>query len=173
MRRIILYRHAKSAWDDPDLDDFDRGLAPRGTKAAPKMGAWMRGEGYVPTLILCSDAVRTRATLTLTLDAMKPDPRPEIVFDHALYLASSARIVETIREAADTHETVMVIGHNPGLHGAALELARGGPKQDIRRLAMKFPTACAAILRADGPNWSDVHAGTCTLERFQIARALD
>jgi phosphohistidine phosphatase len=170
-RRLILYRHAKSSWDDPDLDDFDRGLTERGTKAAPRMGRWFVSEGFVPDVVLCSDAVRAQGTLALTLDAMGDVARPKITFDRALYLASRKQIVESLRSVPADTETAMLVGHNPGLHSTALALANRGPEDDLKRLAMKFPTAAAAIFAFDCA-WADLEAARCTLLRFQMPRAL-
>ena len=62
MRRLILFRHAKSDWADPLLEDHDRGLAPRGRRVAGSMGAWLAGRGFRPDLVVCSTAVRAQAT---------------------------------------------------------------------------------------------------------------
>lgn len=173
-RRLILYRHAKSSWNDPELPDFDRGLAERGTKAAPRMGRWFVANDYVPDVILCSDAVRAQATLALTLGAMTKAgaPRPSITFDRALYLASRKQIIESIRSIPPEHATAMVVGHNPGMHSTALTLAGRGPTDDMRHLAMKYPTAAAAIFTFEADDWSALEAGACALIRFQVPRAL-
>ena len=62
MKSLYVVRHGKSAWDDPHLTDFDRPLAPRGRKAAPRIAEYMREHGYVPDLVLCSAACRARQT---------------------------------------------------------------------------------------------------------------
>lgn len=66
-KRLILIRHAKSAWDDPLLPDHDRPLNPRGEGAARDLGQWLASRGYVPGEVLCSDALRTRATWEASL----------------------------------------------------------------------------------------------------------
>ena len=65
MRTLILFRHAKSAWDDPDTLDFDRPLAERGITAAPVMAQWLKNTGLGPDFDICSRALRARATLEL------------------------------------------------------------------------------------------------------------
>ena len=62
-RRLLLLRHAKSSWDDPALADHDRPLAPRGRRAAKRMGAHLRDEQVEISLVLCSSATRARQTL--------------------------------------------------------------------------------------------------------------
>ncbi|TGS55576.1 histidine phosphatase family protein, partial [Mesorhizobium sp. M1D.F.Ca.ET.183.01.1.1] len=62
MKQLLVLRHAKSSWDDPKLDDFDRPLGPRGLKTAPLMGREMARRGWLPELALVSPALRTRDT---------------------------------------------------------------------------------------------------------------
>ena len=62
---LSLLRHAKSNWDDPTLPDHERPLSPRGIKAATRMSRYLADEALIPDLVVCSDAVRTRATLAL------------------------------------------------------------------------------------------------------------
>jgi phosphohistidine phosphatase len=62
MKRLILTRHAKSAWDDPAMADHDRPLNERGKAAAADLGQWLASRDYIPQEVLCSDAERTRKT---------------------------------------------------------------------------------------------------------------
>ncbi|MEO0763161.1 MAG: histidine phosphatase family protein, partial [Pseudomonadota bacterium] len=72
MKTVILLRHAKSSWSDPELEDHERPLNKRGKAAAPLMGDWLERSGYRPDLVLCSPAKRTRQTLRRIAAAM-PD----------------------------------------------------------------------------------------------------
>lgn len=170
--QLILYRHAKSSWDNLDHDDHERPLNERGTKAAPKMAHWMAGQGLKPDLVLCSHAVRTRATLALTLPAFE-DPSPDIIIDEALYLATAETILSRVRVHAGHAPCVMVVGHNPGLHALALSLAGSGSPADIEALAMKFPTAAVAVLDLGDKGVSDDIVGRCHLSAFQVPRNLE
>jgi len=117
--RLLLLRHAKSDWSG-SLGDHDRPLAARGRKAAPRMGAVMRKKGYVPALVLCSTAERTKETLELLLPALRADPK--IQYDRALYLAEWPVLLAILQgAAADT--PLLMIGHNPGLEQLASALA--------------------------------------------------
>ena len=51
IRRLILTRHAKSAWDDPSMDDHDRPLNDRGRRSARALGDWLASRGYDPAAI--------------------------------------------------------------------------------------------------------------------------
>ncbi len=171
MLTLCLLRHAKSAWDQPNLDDFDRALAPRGIKAAPEVGKAMRGLRLAPDLILCSSAVRTRATLMLVLPELRI-AAPPILFEDELYLAPSRRLADRIQRIDPPAQTVLVIGHNPSLHALALELTGGGQKADMAALAEKFPTTALAVLTFDVRKWGDVQAGTGKLAHFITPKGL-
>ena len=168
---LLLLRHAKSSWDTPGLDDFERPLAPRGIKAAPMMGAAIVRQKLVPALILCSTSVRTRETLALMLPQLAP-ARPEVVYEDALYLATTSDLLERIRCLPDTRRRVMLVGHNPGMHGAALALAGHGARKDVAALAIKFPTAALAVLSFPFAHWAAVRPASGTLTRFTTPRTL-
>jgi phosphohistidine phosphatase len=172
MLTLSLLRHAKSDWGDLDLDDFDRALAPRGIKAAPAMGKAVARLGLKPDLILCSGAVRTRATLALVLPQLGAPP-PEIHFDDQLYLALPSVMLDVAVKASVTAQHIMLIAHNPGTHALALELTGSGDKKAIAELASKFPTAALAVLRFKTFEWRDVRAGTGELTHFLTPRGLE
>lgn len=153
-KEIILLRHAKSSWDDPLLDDFDRPLAKRGRKAAKQVGEWLNQHGITPALVLCSTSARTRETLDLVLPALQAGP--EIVYERRLYLADADALLARLREIADDVPNVLVIGHNPGMQDLALTLAPTRMRRERRRLAEKFPTAAVAWFRAGAKRWSDI-----------------
>jgi phosphohistidine phosphatase len=171
MLTLALLRHAKSAWDDLDLDDHDRPLAARGIKAAPLMGRYLAREKLKPELILCSDAVRARATLALVLPELGSPP-PEIRYEPALYLASPDTIVEVLVKSAGKAQHVMIVGHNPGLHALALSLSGGGDRAALGELAAGFPTAALALLTFELKTWKDVKPAGGRLQLFVSPRSL-
>src|SRR3990172_503494 len=168
---LSLLRHAKSSWAEPGIDDHERPLAKRGAKAAPEIGAYLRRERLRPDLVLCSGAVRARATLALVLAELGP-PAPEVRYDDALYLATPAVMLGLLRRIDAAHAHVMVVGHNPGLHALALELIGEGSRKDIAELATKFPTAALAVLAIDAASWSKIGAASARLERFVTPRRI-
>lgn len=171
MLTLSLLRHAKSSWDDPALDDHDRPLAKRGTKAAPEIAKYLKREELLPSLVLCSGAVRTRATLALILAEIGRPP-PEIRYDDALYLAAPETILTRIRNVEPEHTHVLVIGHNPGLHALALALTGQGDRKAVAALATAFPTAALAVLSFDADRWSDIKTAAGRLEHFVTPRSL-
>ena len=107
MKRLILTRHAKSAWDDPLMPDHDRPLNDRGKAAAADLGQWLASRGYVPDEVLCSDALRTRKTYAGIAPALPG--APELILKPALYHAGTDVMLAVLRHA--TGGTVMMIGH--------------------------------------------------------------
>lgn len=167
MLTLALLRHAKSSWDDPAEDDFDRGLNARGKSAAPEAGKVIAGLCFVPSLILCSSARRTRETLDLALPALKASgAEPQVVFDDKLYLASQVTLLEIVRDIAEAHTRVLVIGHNPGLHALAMLLAGHGEATAIEALSDRFPTCALALMTFGRERWRDVRPREGTLEAF-------
>jgi len=166
MKRLYLLRHAKSSWDDPGLRDHERPLAPRGRRAAAKLGDHLRTEGVRPELVLCSSAVRARETLERISDALG---EAEVHVERDLYAADAAELLERLREVADTIGSVLMIAHNPGLQDLALELARTGG--DLPRLREKLPTGSLATLAFEG-GWRDLAPGAATLLALVVPRDL-
>jgi phosphohistidine phosphatase len=161
MKRLYLLRHAKSSWDDPTLADHDRPLAPRGRRAAKVIAKHLERNGIAPELVLCSGSRRTRQTL----DRIAPGlgDRAEIQIRSELYAASSADLFELLRELPDEVESVMLIGHNPGIQDLTLSLARGGP--ETARVRSKFPTAALATLELGG-SWRGLAPRAAELTSF-------
>jgi phosphohistidine phosphatase len=163
-RTILLLRHAKSSWDDPSLADFDRPLSPRGEKAAPRIGAEMSRRGWAPGVALVSPAARTRATWALIAPHL-PEP-PEAIFPDRLYMADPDYLLSLLREAPWQIETLLVVGHNPGLQDFASLLA--SEDSDIRaldRMRIKFPTAALARFEFEG-EWGELAPGGARLTDF-------
>jgi phosphohistidine phosphatase len=171
MLTLSLLRHAKSSWADRELEDHERPLAKRGTKAAGAMGAFIAREGLRPDLILCSGSVRTRATLALVLPQLGA-PAPQIVFDDVLYMAEPTALLARLHQVENDTRRVMLIGHNPGLHALALELAGQGNRKDVKVLTAKFPTCGLAVLTFKVRKWSNIGSGTGKLELFMTPRRL-
>lgn len=171
MKRLLLLRHAKSSWDDPGLADFDRPLNARGRRAADLMGRHVAAAGLLPDRIVCSSAQRTRATLAGLLPAMPHDM--EIRLRRAIYEARPEAILATVRADGGDADTLMVIGHNPGLQETALALLPGEETPGRRAIAAHFPTAALAVLAFDLADWSAIapHAGR--LETFVRPKDLE
>jgi phosphohistidine phosphatase len=161
MKRLYLLRHAKSSWDEPTLVDHERPLAPRGRRAVKVMAKHLRREGIAPQLVLCSSSRRTRQTLTRIAPGLGKSA--DVQIRSKLYAASAPELLEVLREVPDGVESVMVIGHNPGIQDLALSLARDGPQ--ITRVRGKFPTAALATLEFRAA-WRELAPGSAELVSF-------
>ena len=114
MKRLLLLRHAKAEPATDPLVDIDRPLADRGERDARRIGERLRQQKLQPALILASPAARALRTAQLVAQAIEY-PRDAIALDRRLYLAEPAAIVEIIAAQNDAIETLLVVGHNPGL----------------------------------------------------------
>ncbi|MFI0843671.1 SixA phosphatase family protein [Mesorhizobium sp. IMUNJ 23232] len=164
MKTLLLLRHAKSSWDDAGLADFDRPLAPRGLKAAPRMGRELAWRRWLPDAALVSPALRTRQTWELVA-AELPDP-PEAKFAKGIYDASADRLLSEIQKAPKTAGILLVIGHNPGLEDFSGSLASADSEAAaLACLREKFPTAALARFVLDG-EWNEMRPGAARLTHF-------
>jgi phosphohistidine phosphatase len=170
MRRLILFRHAKSDWSEDGRDDHDRGLSPRGRRAAGPMGAWLAGRGFRPDLVLCSPAWRARATWELAKAAFTPPPN--VRYEPDIYLASPDVLLQQVRATPADVQTLMIVGHNPGLEQFVETLASTGDPEARRALSEKFPTAAIAVLDAPVDDWARLAAESGRLDRFVTPRSL-
>jgi phosphohistidine phosphatase len=165
MLRLALLRHAKSSWDHPGLDDFDRPLNERGNHAAPVMGQVLASMKFTPQAVLCSPSKRTRDTLA-RIEPYCAVNNQAVDFDKGLYLAGASDIWARIRKVAAPITSVLVIGHNPGLHTLATHLAVSGDPGEMARLAEKFPTGGLAVFSFPAASWADLKIDTGHLDAF-------
>jgi phosphohistidine phosphatase len=170
--KLVLLRHAKSAW--PDVPDHQRPLAGRGRRDAPAVGRWLLRTGHVPSQVMCSTARRARQTWELAqaeIDVLVP-----VSFEDGVYQAAAAGLLDLVRQVPPVAETLLVVGHDPGLPDLALMLARGsgdGPGEQtdpLRRMKVKFPTAAVAVLEFAGPTWSRLGPAQARLTDFVSPR---
>jgi len=122
MKLLFLMRHAKSSWADENLPDHQRPLNRRGRHAAPLMGQWFIDTFPAPDLLIASTAARTRETAArFSADWFDAS---QIVFDRRLYHAPAEDLIDFIREIDDSVNSLLLIGHNPGLRILISQLAR-------------------------------------------------
>jgi phosphohistidine phosphatase len=173
MRQLLLLRHAKSTSGDASVPDRDRPLNQRGRRSAMTMRQVMRDLGLAPDVVLVSTSRRTLQTL----EALEPwDDTPLVEPMDSLYLANPIQLTAALHGVAETVRSVLVIGHNPGLHDLALSLA--GPRAlagggvNERALAAGFPTGALAEFVVAG-SWWDLREGGGKLVRFLTPRMLE
>ena len=149
MKTLLVLRHAKSSWNDPALDDHERPLNDRGLRDAPRMGELVREYGLIPDVVLSSDAVRARLTAEAVADVA--GYAGEILLDPRLYLAGPTDILSLLPSVRENAETVMIVGHNPGLEQLVEQLTR--KRHDL-------PTAALAQIDLPIEQWRDLTLST-------------
>jgi phosphohistidine phosphatase len=164
MRRVFLLRHAKSSWDDVSVDDFDRPLNGRGRRNAKAMAGYFKQAGIHPAEVLCSAALRTVQTLELLEQAL---PGASVSIEADLYEANKGDLLARLRRLDDRLNSVLVIGHNPGVGRLAQGLAGGqGDHKALAHLGEKYPTGTLAVLETEIARWGELEDGACRLTAF-------
>ena len=169
MKRLYLLRHAKAQIAEPDMDDFDRPLAPRGRRTAPRVGAYMRLLGYRPDIALCSPAARALETWVLLRDALGCEIEEE--FRDEIYSAAPRTLLDCVRGLDDRHASAILVGHNPGILTLALGLVGRGIGS--ANPFGKYPTCALTVFDFDVGRWRDVAPGGGILIGFTRPRELD
>ena len=171
MRKLYLLRHAKSSWDDPNLDDFSRPLAPRGINACKRMKAYIEEAQIRPELILCSSSKRTHETYLRLADSFAR--KTEVRIEYGLYESGSQELLKRLRKTDQKASSVMMIGHNTGLEHLALALTSGTESKPLAMMRKKFPTLGLASIEISNGDWDSVGPGCGKLTDFVTPNVLD
>ncbi|OWM85679.1 uncharacterized protein At3g52155, chloroplastic [Punica granatum] len=155
-RRLILLRHAKSSWADRSLRDHDRPLSKAGRADAIKVSQKLKELGWIPELILLSDAARTRETLRIMQEQVRSFLEAEVHYISSFYsiAAMDGQTAEHLQNAIckysrDEIVTVMCMGHNKGWEEAASMFSGA---------SIELKTCNAALLEASGRSWEEAFA---------------
>ena len=149
MKRLLLLRHAKSSWGQTNLSDYDRSLNDRGRRDAPRIGRLLREEGLVPNLIVASSA--RRATTTAELVAEAASFEGELRYTDKLYLAEPGAYIALARRVDEAVNTLMLVGHNPGIQELVALLTGRDERMATATLAcVALPIKLWSKLAADG-----------------------
>lgn len=151
-RTLILMRHATAGGA---YRDSDRPLVPEGLQDAAAAGQWIRASLPPVETALCSTAVRTRQTLAATGIEVSVNYLDE------LYGAGVDDILEALAQVPDAVQTVLLVGHAPGVPAAASELATiaslardDGQSPDLDALR-QFSACTLAVLSTTAP-WREL-----------------
>ncbi|MFE3192050.1 SixA phosphatase family protein [Nocardia sp. NPDC059240] len=162
VRTLILMRHGKSGYPD-GVADHERPLAPRGQREAALAGDWLRATQPAIDAVLCSSSTRTRETLAAT------GITAPVSYEKAIYDASPHALIELVQLTDAAVETLLLIGHSPGMPWTAWELAANRDSGAAEELSVKFPTSALAVIEFDRP-WAAADPGTGELVRFHVPR---
>ena len=144
MKHITLIRHAKSAWDNPQLGDFDRPLGKRGQQDAPRMGKRLDAANFSPDVVISSSATRAVQTAESIVQELKS--KPKLKFERKLYMAGSNDILDLIKHCDDSLQHIAIVSHNPGITALANLLGT--------EFIENIPTAGIVQFKIDIKRWS-------------------
>jgi phosphohistidine phosphatase len=161
MKRLIIIRHAKSSWDDPDMDDFERPLNKRGERDAPRMGKRLKEKDFALDLFISSPATRALSTSEKIAEVLK-FPLEKIQTDRTLYHATDETILEVVRSISDKYNQVVLFGHNPGLTEFVNQLMN----QHISNVPTCGVVSCGLPVKS----WKEVTWGKGKLEFFDFPK---
>lgn len=114
MKQLLIIRHAKSSWANAGMSDYERPLNERGEKDAPMMAARLLKRGIVVDAFVSSTALRAYTTATHFAKAYQLK-QGSIEGKKMLYHAPPAVFYEVIQGLDNTHTTVAIFAHNPGI----------------------------------------------------------
>jgi phosphohistidine phosphatase len=152
VKTLIVMRHAKSDWGDPQLADFDRPLNASGRSAAEAVGRELKRRGVGFDHVIASPATRVRHTLDHLRAGYGDFPEP--MFIAALYQPTVETLVGAIKQAPEQCASLLLVAHNPGLQHLILELTRNAPSNLRDRVSERYPTGAAAVIRIAAASWS-------------------
>jgi phosphohistidine phosphatase len=172
MKLLGLFRHAKSGWQDPRARDFDRPLNDRGRRGAAVMGRHIRDHGEHWERAIASPAVRVAETIELAAEAAGRSLA--VNWDRRIYLASSATLMDLLREQPGDPASILMAGHNPGLEDLIFDLVPDDGSSPLRDVVEeKFPTATYAVLELDIDHWRQITGNCARLIHLIRPRDLD
>lgn len=160
MKKLLLYRHAKSSWEDPYLKDHKRPLAIRGLRDAPYMAQRLKKKAIYPDAIISSDAERAKATALITGENLH-FPKNQIEWRRGLYHASEQTILWEITQTENQYNLLFVFGHNPGLNDLVNFL--GGNIDNL-------PTCGQFGFTFNTNRWADISAGNAEVWFFDYPK---
>lgn len=174
VKRLTLIRHAKSSWEDHDISDFDRPLAPRGIKATPKIAQYLLSENLYPDLVLCSPARRTKETLARLQRVLTT--AVTVNYDRSIYSAGMGEgILNLLKTTEPAEDHIWVIGHNPAIQELSLGLVNWGEDQaqTRARILRKFSTAGVCSMTFETDSWSQIGFSKGKITHFMTPKMLD
>lgn len=161
MKKLLVIRHAKSSWDNPELQDNERPLNKIGLEDAPLMAKVLKNHDFKLDKIFSSSAVRAR--MTIEIFAKELDiPENMIEFTDELYNASRRDILNFIKRLDNNFESIGIVGHNPGLTDLVHFL--------LYDFDYELPTCALVGIDLEIEKWSDIKSGTGTLKFFEYPK---
>lgn len=160
IKTVYLIRHAKSSWSEVGLSDFDRTLNDRGNLDAVTMGKRLKAKNILPDYILSSSSKRTKKTAKKITKEIGINYN-EVDFNEAIYHASYEVLMHHLTNINDKHQTVFLIGHNPGISNFC---------DYLTHQALYFPTCGIAKITFEVDSWQEITSNSGTLAWFDYPK---
>jgi len=154
-KKLTLIRHAKSSWDDGELDDKQRPLTRRGEKDAAHIGRWLKEQHWRPDTLWSSNALRAMMTAKIIASTAKIS-LSSLDKKKKLYLAEASDLLGFINDLDDRIDHIALVGHNPGL----LDLINALTGEMIDSL----PTCSVYLIEFPCRTWQEVTIGSGTTQ---------
>jgi len=164
MRRLLLFRHSTAERAEPGESDQGRRLSTDGRADAAVMGAYLASHPFRFDQALVSPSTRTQETWRQLAAALRNVPEP--VFDTRIYNGAAQALLTVLKQQPREAATLLLIGHNPGLHELATMLVAAGDVDTREQLRENFPTSGLAIIDFALDSWGKLHPRSGRLERF-------
>lgn len=161
MKTLFVVRHAKSSWENPELDDFERPLNNRGKRNAPEIGKRLFQRGVMPDAIISSPAKRALSTAKRIAKSLN-FPKGKIQTERQFYHGSINDFVRVLQKQNPNQNTIMIFGHNPGL----TELVNFLSGSDIYNI----PTCGVAEINFEMDSWNDIGKQKGKLASFDFPK---
>ncbi len=160
MPTLLLLRHAKSSRNSDAPSDFLRPLNNRGKKSAVKIGCWIKEHARFPDKIVSSPALRAKNTAQKVAEILAVEL---IDWQEDIYEATLGDLFRIIQDLPESAQTVLLVGHNPGLENLLVCLSKTPPLSQQNTAEKLFPTAALACLNI-ATTWTDLAPGCADLE---------
>jgi phosphohistidine phosphatase len=171
MTILTVLRHAKSSWDEPEVNDFDRPLNERGRRAAKAVGRELERRHVRFDRVFASPALRVRQTIDLLAEGLGGEL--DVTFDEAIYENEADALFHFVRSIPETVHAPLLVGHNPGLQRLVLKLTCEDDRGFHDRVRDKFPTAAVAVLKLPAERWAEVEPASGEIAELILPKELD
>ena len=171
MKHLYLLRHAKSSWDDPSLNDYERPLSKRGETNCNKIETFLSQKKIIPDISYVSSARRTVDTFNLVLGkTLKTGSK--VVFSKKLYLCDEIYLFDLIKNTENNYSSILIVNHEPTIRNLTIHLSVPSQDEKYLKIKNKFPTGSLAILKSDLKDWNELKYNSFKVTDFVRPRFL-
>ena len=165
MKKLFLVRHAKSSWENIEMNDFDRPLNERGERDAPYMAKILKQREVYPDRMISSPALRALTTCKAFAKILNFD-RHKIETNDQLYHASATTLLNVLaslkEHPRDKEDVVLVFGHNPGITEFVNEL--------VNVHIDNIPTCGVVEATLNIDSWKEISLGCGKMDSFDYPK---